>query len=375
MRVAMLTGGGDCPGLNAVMRAVARKGERELRRRAGRLPRRLEGRARGPHRAARRRAAPGHAAPGRHDPRLVAHQPVQDRRRPRAGARPRWPSTASTRSSPSAARTPSAWPTGSPSEGVPVVGVPKTIDNDLSATELTFGFDTAVQICVDAIDRLHTTAESHDRVMVVEVMGRHAGHIAAWAGIAGGATMTLIPEEPFDIEAVCEAIRHRHEQGKRLASIVVVAEGATPKEGTMELAVGRGRRVRPRAPRRHRHAAGRADRGPHRLRDPGHDPRPRAAGRHADRVRPGAGHPVRRGRHRRGARRRLRARWWPCRPARSCGCRWPRPSASSSSSTPSSTTSPRSSSSEPRQARARGRRSRSGWTAPGCSMPSASGTR
>jgi 6-phosphofructokinase 1 len=120
-------------------------------------------------------------------------------------------------------------------EGVNVVGVPKTIDNDLSATELTFGFDTAVQICVDAIDRLHTTSESHDRVMVVEVMGRHAGHIATWAGIAGGATMTLIPEEPFDIEAVCAAIRHRHETGGRLASIVVVSEGATPVAGTLEL--------------------------------------------------------------------------------------------------------------------------------------------
>jgi 6-phosphofructokinase 1 len=123
-------------------------------------------------------------------------------------------------------------------EGVHVIGVPKTIDNDLSATELTFGFDTAVQICVDAIDRLHTTAESHDRVMVVEVMGRHAGHIAAWAGIAGGATITLIPEEPFDVEAVCEAIRHRHTEGKRLASIVVISEGATPKEGSMELQSG-----------------------------------------------------------------------------------------------------------------------------------------
>jgi 6-phosphofructokinase 1 len=109
-----------------------------------------------------------------------------------------------------------------------VVGVPKTIDNDLSATELTFGFDTAVQVCVDAIDRLHTTAESHDRVLVVEVMGRHAGHIALWAGIAGGATAVLIPERPFDIEEVCDAIRHRHEAKGRFASIVVVAEGATP---------------------------------------------------------------------------------------------------------------------------------------------------
>jgi phosphofructokinase-like protein len=118
--------------------------------------------------------------------------------------------------------------------GVHVVGVPKTIDNDLSGTELTFGFDTAVQIAVEAIDRLHTTAESHDRVMVVEVMGRHAGHIATWAGIAGGATMVLIPEEPFDIEQVCDALQRRHARG-RFASIVVVSEGAVPQEGTMEI--------------------------------------------------------------------------------------------------------------------------------------------
>ena len=137
-------------------------------------------------------------------------------------------------------------------EGVAVVGVPKTIDNDLSATELTFGFNTAVQICVDAIDRLHTTAESHDRVMVVEVMGRHAGHIAAWAGIAGGATITLIPEQPFDVEAVCDAIRHRHTKGKRLASIVVDLGGRHAQGGHDGAPVGRGRRVRPRAPRRHR---------------------------------------------------------------------------------------------------------------------------
>ena len=114
--------------------------------------------------------------------------------------------------------------------GLPVVGIPKTIDNDLSATEMTFGFDTAVQIATDAIDRLHTTAESHHRVMVCEVMGRHAGHIAVWAGIAGGATMILIPEEPFDIAKVCEALTRRHELGN-FASIVVVAEGATAQEG------------------------------------------------------------------------------------------------------------------------------------------------
>jgi 6-phosphofructokinase 1 len=119
--------------------------------------------------------------------------------------------------------------------GFPVVGVPKTIDNDMGGTEMTFGFQTAVQICTDAIDRLHTTAEAHDRVMVVEVMGRHAGHIAVWAGIAGGATVTLIPEEPFDIDAVCDAIVRRHESG-RFASIVVVAEGAVPAPGTLDIA-------------------------------------------------------------------------------------------------------------------------------------------
>jgi phosphofructokinase-like protein len=237
MRVAMLTGGGDCPGLNAVMRAVARKGERvhgdelvgfldgwkgvlegrtmplSIDTFRGTLPRggtilgssrtnpyKVDG---GPERVKATLAEAGIdalVAIGGEDTLGVAHK--------LAG------------------------------EGVAVVGVPKTIDNDLSATELTFGFDTAVQICVDAIDRLHTTAESHDRVMVVEVMGRHAGHIATWAGIAGGATMTLIPEQPFDIDAVCEAIRHRHEHGKRLASIIVVSEGATPKEGTMELVSG-----------------------------------------------------------------------------------------------------------------------------------------
>lgn len=116
--------------------------------------------------------------------------------------------------------------------GLPVVGVPKTIDNDIGITERTFGFDTAITIATEAIDRLHTTAESHNRIMVVEVMGRHVGHIATHAGIAGGATRTLIPEEPFDIAEVCEALVRRHNKG-RWASIVVVAEGAKPMPGTM----------------------------------------------------------------------------------------------------------------------------------------------
>ena len=108
--------------------------------------------------------------------------------------------------------------------GVNVVGIPKTIDNDLSGTDFTFGFDTAVNIATEAIDRIHTTAESHNRVMVVEVMGRHAGWIATFAGIAGGADLILIPEKPIDMEEVYDILRRRHERGKNY-SIVVVAEG------------------------------------------------------------------------------------------------------------------------------------------------------
>jgi len=113
--------------------------------------------------------------------------------------------------------------------GVPVVGVPKTIDNDLSGTDYTFGFDTAVSIATEAIDRLHTTAESHHRVIVVEVMGRHAGWIATIAGIAGGADEILIPEVPFDINEICQNLRDRYNRGKTF-SIIAVAEGAHPKK-------------------------------------------------------------------------------------------------------------------------------------------------
>src|SRR5207302_6457082 len=109
--------------------------------------------------------------------------------------------------------------------GVKVVGVPKTIDNDLSGTDFTFGFDTAVNIVTEAIDRVHTTAEAHNRVMVVEVMGRDAGWIAIYSGIAGGADVILIPEQPFDVDKVAAKIRMRHERS-RYFSIVVVAEGA-----------------------------------------------------------------------------------------------------------------------------------------------------
>ncbi|HEX6332208.1 MAG TPA: ATP-dependent 6-phosphofructokinase [Actinomycetota bacterium] len=119
-------------------------------------------------------------------------------------------------------------------DGLPVIGIPKTIDNDISGTDACIGFATAVQVATDAIDRLHTTAESHDRLMLVEVMGRSAGWIALEAGLAGGADAILIPERPFDVVDVATHLRRRHRRGHSF-SIVVVAEGAVPVEGTMEL--------------------------------------------------------------------------------------------------------------------------------------------
>jgi ATP-dependent phosphofructokinase / diphosphate-dependent phosphofructokinase len=119
-------------------------------------------------------------------------------------------------------------------KGLPVVGVPKTIDNDLAATQVTFGFHTAVQTASDALDKLHSTAESHERVMVVELMGRHAGWIALFAGVSATADVILIPEIPFHMESVCDKIREREAEG-RMFSIVVVAEGARPAEGDVSL--------------------------------------------------------------------------------------------------------------------------------------------
>src|SRR5690349_21766840 len=124
-------------------------------------------------------------------------------------------------------------------KGLPVVCVPKTIDNDVSGTQRTFGFDTAVSTATDAIDRLHSTAESHDRVLVVELMGRYAGWIALYSGLSGSADVILLPEIPFDIEKVCAKIRSREDAGRHF-SIVVVAEGARPKDGSIELLERRG---------------------------------------------------------------------------------------------------------------------------------------
>ena len=213
-----------------------------------------------------------------------------------------------------------------------VVGVPKTIDNDLNATDYTFGFDTAVNIAMEAIDRLHTTAESHHRALIVEVMGRHAGWIALHAGMAGGANVILIPEVPFDIEKVCAYVERRFES--HYSPIIVVAEGATPAEGTMALAdgeldafghvrlggIGAGARE--------------GDREAHRQGGPHHGARPHPARRHADRVRPVAGDPLRPARDRRGQRRRLGQDGRAAAAPTSCGCRSATRRRSSSWSTP-----------------------------------------
>ena len=190
-------------------------------------------------------------------------------------------------------------------ENVPVVGVPKTIDNDIDCTDVTFGHDTALQVATEAIDRLHSTAESHQRVMLVEVMGRHAGWIALNAGLASGAHMTLIPEQPFDVEEVCRLVKQRFERGDS-HFICVVAEGAKPAAGSMQLRdggideFGHGRftGVAQQLAVESREAD--QEGGAH------HGARPRAARRHPDGLRPGAGHPVRRERRRRRARGRVR---------------------------------------------------------------------
>ena len=229
-RIGLLTGGGDCPGLNAVIRAAVRRGLTE-----------------------------GHSFVGfrRGWAGVLENDAVELTRHSTAGILPRGGTILGTsRANPYAEGSDGTAlvrntlrergvdaliPIGGDDtlgvalrlhrEGVPVVGVPKTIDNDLGATDVTFGFDTALQVACEAIDRLHTTAESHNRILVVEVMGRTAGWIALHAGVAGGADVTLIPELPFDIDEVCRLIRRRHERG-RYFSIVVAAEGAAPRQGT-----------------------------------------------------------------------------------------------------------------------------------------------
>ncbi|MDZ4828156.1 MAG: 6-phosphofructokinase [Actinomycetota bacterium] len=236
MRIGMLTGGGDCPGLNAVIRAVVRKGE-------GQYGHNLLG-----YRHGWRGVMTGES--------IELHVGAVRGLLPRGGTILGTSRTNPFKSEDGPGKVKATLRSDNvqaiiaiggedtlgvahklSTDGIQVVGVPKTIDNDLSATDFTFGFHTAVQTATDAIDRLHTTAESHDRVMVVEVMGRHAGWIATYSGLAGGADMILVPEEPFDIEEVCDRLTHRHQRGANF-SIVVVAEGAVPAAGTMELASG-----------------------------------------------------------------------------------------------------------------------------------------
>ena len=229
MRIGVLTGGGDCPGLNAVIRAVVRKG--------------IE--------------AHGHEFFGfRHgwagvinnegvelnldSTRGILHRGGTILGSSRTNVYKVEDGLNKVKASMKAQGLDALIPIGGEDtlgvagklheDGIPVVGVPKTIDNDLAATDFTFGFQTAVQIATDAIDRLHTTAESHNRVLVCEVMGRHAGWLAVYSGLAGGADVILIPERPFDIEEVVDHLKRRHGRGATF-SIVVVAEGATPKDG------------------------------------------------------------------------------------------------------------------------------------------------
>lgn len=236
MRVGVLTGGGDCPGLNAVIRAIVRKGVQEYGydfigfRDGWRGP--LEGETVPLSITAVRGILPrGGTILGssRTNP-LKAEHGVRRIRDNLAKYEVDALVTIGGEDTLGVAAT------LSDEYGIPCVGVPKTIDNDLSATDYTFGFDTAVGIATEAIDRLHTTAESHMRVLVVEVMGRHAGWIALHSGLAGGANVILIPEQRFDIEQVCAWVTSRFRAS--YAPIVVVAEGAMPAEGEMILKDG-----------------------------------------------------------------------------------------------------------------------------------------
>src|SRR4051812_8166934 len=229
MRIGVLTGGGDCPGLNAVIRAIVRKGIN----------------AHGHEFVGFRYGWAGVLNNEATDLTLNSTRGILHRGGTILGSSRTNPYKVEggvnmVRAAMQARNLDALIPIGGEdtlgvagrlhTDGINVIGVPKTIDNDLAATDFTFGFQTAVQIATEAIDRLHTTAESHNRVMVVEVMGRHAGWIAVYSGIAGGADVVLVPERPFDIEEVVAHL-HRRQAAGRTFSIVVVAEGAQPSGG------------------------------------------------------------------------------------------------------------------------------------------------
>jgi ATP-dependent phosphofructokinase / diphosphate-dependent phosphofructokinase len=234
MRIGILTGGGDCPGLNAVIRAIVRKsvqsGDEVVGFRDG-WRGVLEGDTVPMDLAAVRGILPrGGTVLGTSRTNPYALQGGGDRvlaTLERLGVDALVPI---------GGEDTLGVATKLAEAGVRVVGVPKTIDNDLDATDYTFGFDTALGVATEAIDRLHTTGDSHHRTLVVEVMGRHAGWIALHAGMAGGATVVLIPEQPFDVDAVVEHCQRRFDSG--YSPIVVVSEGASPKDGDLVVATG-----------------------------------------------------------------------------------------------------------------------------------------
>jgi len=232
MRIGLLTGGGDCPGLNAVIRAVVRQGEAHYEHQLVGFRHGWRGLVEDEQMPLSISATRGILHRGGTILPTSRTNPFKDPAQVEAVLATIERVGIDALVAIGGEDTLGVAARLASDHGVAVVGVPKTIDNDLSGTDVTFGFDTAVQIATDAIDRLHTTAESHDRVMVVEVMGRHAGWIAVHSGLAGSADVVLVPEEPFDVGAVCDRIAQRHSRGAGF-SIVVVAEGAVPKEGTM----------------------------------------------------------------------------------------------------------------------------------------------
>ena len=232
MKIGVLTGGGDCPGLNAVIRSVVRKGTQEygfefVGLRDGWLGALRDNVVPLDIAAVRGILPRGGTILGSSRTNPFKHEDGVRRIKDNLAARGIDALVVIGGEDTLGAATELS------RQGVPLVGVPKTIDNDVAGTDYTFGFDTAVGIATEAIDRLHTTAESHMRTLVVEVMGRHSGWIALHAGIAGGANVILVPEQPFDIDQVCAWVNNRFKIN--YAPIVVAAEGAVPKEGQMIL--------------------------------------------------------------------------------------------------------------------------------------------
>jgi 6-phosphofructokinase 1 len=226
----MLTGGGDCPGLNAVIRAIVRRGEQLDEHEFVGFRYGWAGVLEGDRVALTRASTAGILPRGGTILGTSRTNPLDGRVGGMERVRETFERECLDVLIPIGGEDTLGVALRLSEEGLPIVGVPKTIDNDIGGTDITFGFHTAVQIATEAIDRLHTTAESHNRVMVVEVMGRHAGWIATYAGIAGGADAILVPERPFDVKELCDRIRRRHAAGITF-SIVVVSEGATPREG------------------------------------------------------------------------------------------------------------------------------------------------